>query len=124
MNQLVATDSTNHGSAFYMITGTEDFEYYLDILVDNGTLDDDTKQSLIDSVDGYRLRFMMAGMKKELATENDTEAICLFSEDAGGALCAGLRYTGSSIVQWSEWYTSGSFNIALNGSNEPSGGVD
>ena len=31
--ELIATDSTNHGSAFYMITGTPDFNYALDVMV-------------------------------------------------------------------------------------------
>lgn len=78
-NLILATDTVNHGSAFYMLTGTEDYEYYLDILVDNGTIDEDSRDTLASSNDGYRLRFMMVGMKKTLATENDTEAICLFS---------------------------------------------
>ena len=34
---LVATDNTNHGSAFYMLTGTNDFEYILDTMIANNT---------------------------------------------------------------------------------------
>ena len=34
-NLLVATDDTNHGSALYMLTGTDDYEYVLDIMVSN-----------------------------------------------------------------------------------------
>ena len=34
-NLLVATDSTNYGNAYYMLTGTDDFEYILDIMVAN-----------------------------------------------------------------------------------------
>ena len=34
-NELVATDNTNYGKAYYMLTGTDDFEYILDIMVAN-----------------------------------------------------------------------------------------
>ena len=34
-NLLVASDGVNHGQAYYMITGTSDFEYLLDNMVIN-----------------------------------------------------------------------------------------
>ena len=34
-NLLLATDDTNHGSAYYMLTGTEDYEWMLDSMVKN-----------------------------------------------------------------------------------------
>ena len=67
---------------------------------------------------------MMVGMKTPLDTKDDTEAICLFSSSANGALCAGITYNGSSIVAWSNWYTAGSFTLATNSNALPSGGVD
>ena len=67
---------------------------------------------------------MMVGMKTALDTDGDTEAICLYSETAGGALCGGLTYNGSSIVVFSEWVPNGTFTIAVNGSSQMNGGVD
>ena len=112
-NLLVATDNSNHGSAFYMLTGTNDFEYILDTMIANNTeiceknsgesdipcepvsFNDAKKQEYLQKYDGYRLRFMMVGMKKPLVKQNDTEAICLYSETAGGALCAGIIFDGT-----------------------------
>jgi hypothetical protein len=37
-NLLVETDNINHGSAFYMLTGTTDFEYVLDTMIENNTI--------------------------------------------------------------------------------------
>ena len=111
-NLLLATDNTNHGSAFYMLTGTDDFEYLLDSMVSKEQITADEAKSILSAQDGYRLRFMMVGMKKLLDTENDTEAICLHSVKAGGALCAGLRYNGSSIVTYGSWIPGGAFAIA------------
>ena len=74
--------------------------------------------------DGYRLRYMMVGMKKALDTTNDTEAICMYSETAGGALCAGIRYNGSAIIPWAEWVNAGAFQVCANSSIKLTGGVD
>ena len=109
LTPLIASDDTNHGDAFYMLTGTSDFEYVLDLMITKGQIDQDTADSYLTSHDGYRLRFMMVGMKTALDTSDDTEALCLYYQVAGGALCAGLRYNGSSIVSYAEWFKAGIF---------------
>ena len=68
---------------------------------------------------------MMVGMKTALDASDDTEAICLYYQTAGGALCAGLRYNGSSIVSYGEWIKSGIFQVALSANSKLNGtGVD
>lgn len=61
-----------------MLTGTSDFAYLLDLMVLKGQIDEDTASSYMSTHDGYRLRFMMVGMKTALTTKDDTEAICLY----------------------------------------------
>ena len=124
LNELIATDGTNHGSAYYMLTGTDDFEYVLDIMAADSLITDDDIDTYLSKDDGYRLRFMMVGMKTALDTSGDIEAICFASTRAGGVLCAGLRYNGSSIVTWSEWFTNGAFASAITSEAEPYGGVE
>lgn len=108
-NLLLNEDGTNHGDAFYMLTGTNDFEYTLDLMVINGQIDQETADTFLTTQDGYRLRFMMVGMKTALDTDGDTEAICLFNAAAEGVMCAGLQYNGSSIVSYGEWIGTGIF---------------
>lgn len=124
LNELLATDGTNHGSAYYMLTGTDDFEYVLDIMKADSLITNDDIDSYLSGEDGYRLRFMMVGMKTALDTSGDLEAICLASTRADGVLCAGMRYNGSSIVTWSEWYTNGAFTSAVSSEDEPYGGEE
>ena len=95
---LLETDDTNHGSAFYMLSGTSDFEYVLDIMQDNDLIDEDTASAYLTTNDGYRLRLMMIGMKQPLDSTDDIEAICL-DASTRGTLCAGLRYNGSSLMR-------------------------
>ena len=123
-NLLVDTDNTNYGKAYYMLTGTDDFEYILDIMVANQQITSATRDTYLSNYDGYRLRYMMVGMKKPLDTTNDTEAICLYSEEAGGALCAGVRYNGSAMIPWAEWVNAGAFIVCVNSSIQLTGGVD
>ena len=35
-NLIVNEDGANHGDAFYMLTGTGDFDYLLDLMVTKG----------------------------------------------------------------------------------------
>ena len=109
-NLLLADDGT-HGNAYYMLTGTNDFEYLLDIMVDSETISKDQKDDYLSSLDGYRLTYKMAGMKAAMEI-GDTEAICLFSVTAGGVLCAGLIHdvVSDELRPWSEWYSTGAFN--------------
>ena len=37
--RIVESDDTNHGDAFYMLTGTSDFDYLLDLMVTKGQID-------------------------------------------------------------------------------------
>ena len=68
---------------------------------------------------------MMVGMKTALDASDDTEAICLEFTAAGGALCAGLRYNGSSIVSFAEWIRTGLFTVSVNsGTKLNDSGVD
>ena len=41
MPQLATTDSTNYGDAYYILTGTSNFGYILDDMVDEGLIIDD-----------------------------------------------------------------------------------
>ena len=108
-NLLLAEDST-HGNAYYMLTGTSDFEYLLDIMVESEMIDSDDKSDYMSTLDGYRLTYKMAGMKTPLEI-GDTEAICLLSVTAGGVLCAGLIHdvVTDEPRPWSEWYSTGAF---------------
>ena len=67
---------------------------------------------------------MMVGMKIALDTEDDTEAICLYNQVADGAMCAGLRYNGSSIVSFAEWYSAGIFTVSATSVIQLTSGVD
>ena len=75
---LLASDNATHGDAFYMLTGTSDFDYILDLMVTKGQITQDTADSYLTTHDGYRLSYMMVGMKTALDAEDDTEAICLY----------------------------------------------
>ena len=116
--RIVASDDTNHGDAFYMLTGTSDFDYILDLMVTKGQITQDTADAYLTTHDGYRLRYMMVGMKTALDATDDTEAICLYYQTAGGVMCAGLRYNGSSIVSYGEWVKNGIFNVALSANSK------
>ena len=89
-NLLVQSNNVNHGSAYYMLTGTDDYEYLLDTMVKKQQIKSTDVSTYLNKSDGYRLRYIMVGMKTALVTKNDTEAICLYSPKADGALCAGL----------------------------------
>ena len=67
-NLLVNSDAYGqHGTAFYMLTGTDDFDWVLSNMVSNQQITEDQKKTYLTSADGYRLRIMMVGMKKALA---------------------------------------------------------
>ena len=70
---------------------------------------------MLTSQDGYRIRYMMAGMHTTHDTVNDTEAICLSSVNAGGAMCAGITVTAISpltYAPWAEWHTTGNMAVS------------
>ena len=75
-------------------------------------------------MDGYRIRLMMVGQKTVLDTTNDTEAICLVSPTAGGALCAGVRYNGTTESQWAEWIPNNYWEASKDAAIQLSGGID
>ena len=118
-NLLMASDGANYGDAFYMITGSEDFNYTIDQMIDAGLLADEDKTVLLQTRDGYRLRFFMVGMYHDLATSGDIEQICLVSEAANSAVCGGLKNNGSSVVRHAQWIDRGIFMVAVNSSAEP-----
>ena len=122
-NLLIATDDINHGSAFYALSGTNDFSYILDIMVNNGQLDEDTASEYIQTLDGYRLRFMMVGMKAALDTDDDIEAICLDTL-VNGVLCAGVRNNDGALIRWAEFYQNSTFEIRADGNYQVTNGVD
>ena len=110
---MIPTDDTNHGSAFVLLTGTQDWSYTVDTLITGGFLEDEDKSDLMITRDGYRLRYMMVGMKAPLENADDTEAICLYSETAGGALCGGIRQSGTQLVEFGLWVPAGSFILSV-----------
>ncbi len=67
---------------------------------------------------------MMVGMKKPLNITNDTEAICLKTDVGNGALCAGVKYNGTSIVPYAEWIPSGAFAVAAASNKAPTSTTD
>ena len=123
-NQIIDTDSTNHGTAFYMLTGNRDFNYLIDMMISDGLVTEDDRSDLLTTKDGYRLRLMMVGMYKALDTTNDSERICLVYDEASVAICAGLKNDGTSIVPYATYYPSGAFKIASSSNTEPASGVD
>ena len=129
-NLLVAANTGVHGAAYYMLTGTNDFEYLTDDLVTKGFMSDDDQDTLLSTLDGYRLKLTMVGMEFALDAADttnedyDTEAICLYSDTAKGALCGGIQYNGSSIVAFGAWINQGPFTNAVAGATELLGLVD
>ncbi len=123
-NLLLATDSVNHGSAYYMLTGTEDIGWMFDQLKKNQFITEEQRKDYSGERDGYRLRYMMTGMKKPLNIKNDTEAICLLSEVANGALCAGVMWNGTALQSYAEWVPAGAFVIAAGGGKPIVGAKD
>merc|ERR1712061_447040 len=108
MPQLIAA-TVDHGEARYMLTGTNDFAYILDEMIDDELLEESSetlidKTDMLQTYDGYKLKFTMFGMVDAVNdTEDDTCAICLASQIGGGAMCAGLYYDGSSVKSWARW---------------------
>ena len=94
-NLLIAAEASQHGAAYYMLTGTSDFEYVLDIMVEAEMITTDEKKTYQTTLDGYRLSYKMAGMTSTLDA-GDTEAICLYSATACGALCGGIHHDTDS----------------------------
>ena len=92
-----------------MLTGTEDFAYVLDQMIEDKLLvkESDTaidKTDMLRDYDGYKLKFSMFDMQKAVDdAEDDTCAICLASKIGGGATCAGIYYDGSSVKTWARW---------------------
>lgn len=101
-----------HGTAYYMLTGTDDFEYVLDNMVSKKQITSAQKTTYMTSGDGYRLRFMMVDMKKALARKGDIEAICLFSDKMQGALCGGIQHNGTVAEPYASWVPGGAFKVA------------
>ena len=124
-NLLIESDYANHGSAFYMLTGTSDFGYLLDIMYEAQMITEDERDTYHSSLDGYRLSYKMAGMYATLDA-GDVEAICLYSITAGGCLCAGLTHNTETgdIEPWSEWVSTGAFSISASSAVALVGGVD
>ena len=75
--------------------------------------------SLFSSSDGYRLRFMMVRMFYPMTSSGDTDAICLYSDYIGGALCGGIKHNGTSAKAYGSWVPGGAFKVAAE-----SGGID
>ncbi len=65
-NLLLASDNVNHGSAYYMLTGTEDVGWMFEQLKKNQFITEAQRKDYSTKRDGYRLRYMMTGMKKPL----------------------------------------------------------
>lgn len=84
MPQLIAA-TVNHGEARYMLTGTEDFSYVLDRMIDDNLIVHSSttatsKDDMLQIYDGYKLKFTMLGMIAAVNdTTDDTNAICLAS---------------------------------------------
>jgi len=80
---LAAT--VDHGEARYFLTGTNDFAYILDEMIEDELLveSSDTeldKSDMLSTYDGYKLKFSMFGMVAAVNDfEDDTCAICLAS---------------------------------------------
>ena len=124
-NLLIAAEASQHGAAYYMLTGTSDFEYVLDIMIEAEMITTDEKETYQTTLDGYRLSYKMAGMTSTLDA-GDTEAICLYSATAGGALCGGIIHdTDSGLAEaWGTWISAGAFSIAASSEVVLTGDVD
>jgi len=133
MPLLIAANSGVHGEARYMLTGTHDFSYVLDQMIEDrlivksstatGVVD---KADMLRLYDGYQLKFSMFGMQLAVndATD-DTNAICLASQDGGGAHCAGIYYDGSSVKSWARWVNWTNFYLAaVDGTPSDPEGID
>ena len=132
MPVLIAA-TADHGEARYMLTGTNDFSYILDQMVDDGLIEASSstttpdKGDLLSSYDGYRLKFTMIDMQDAITGANDdTMAICLSSKSGQGATCAGISYNGSSVNKWARWINWEIFYLAaVDGTfSEPEGQDD
>ena len=112
-NLLINSDGYGqHGTAYYMLTGADDFEFVLDNMVSKKQITDDQKSTYLTKADGYRIRFMMVGMKKALSQNGDIEAICLYSGQMNGALCAGIQHNGTVAAPYAAWIPGGAFVVA------------
>ena len=109
MPLLIDAVTNTHGEARYMLTGTNDFSYLLDIMIEDDLLvessdTDNDKSDMLSTYDGYRLKFTMLNMYREANDkDDDTCAICLEASDAKGATCAGIYYDGSAVQTWARW---------------------
>ena len=119
MPLLVAKDGGGvHGEARYFLTGTDDFSYILDEMVEDelivaSSATQNDKADMLTLYDGYRLKFSMLDMVQAVNdNENDTCAICLASQAGKGATCAGLYYDGSSVKTWARWIDWEIFYVA------------
>merc|ERR1719232_2526521 len=118
MPVLIAATS-DHGEARYMLTGTDDFSYILDQMVDDELIEASSatttpdKSDLLSSYDGYRLKFTMLSMTDAVdGNQDDTCAICLSSKSGQGATCAGIYFDGSSVKKWARWINWEIFYLA------------
>ena len=118
MPQLMAAVGGSHGEARYMLTGTDNFSYILDQMVTDSLIESSSdtaldKADMLSAYDGYRLKFSLFNMEFAVNdTQDDTCAICLSSENGGGATCAGIYYNGSSVNKWARWINWEIFYLA------------
>jgi len=114
-----------------MLTGTHDFSYVLDQMIEDSLLvQSSTTTGVLDKADmlrlydGYQLKFSMFNMVLAVDATDETNAICLASQDGGGAHCAGVYHDGSSVKSWARWVPWTNFFLAaLSGSgfSDPEG---
>ena len=126
MPQIAAATATV-GDVYYILTGTNNFEYILNDMVDGGLIINDgttdEKTPLLQEYDGYRLKFyMLNNPSPNLTATDDVNAVCFFSEtEAEGAICAGAKYNGSAMEAWAYWVEKSAFSAVVQNSLEITG---
>ena len=109
---LLMQQNGAHGSAYYMLTGTDDYNFLLDTMEKKKQVDSTGAASLLASSDGYRLRLMMVKMFVPMAANGDIQAICLYSPTMNGALCGGIQHDGTNAKPYGSWVKGGAFVAA------------
>ena len=93
-----------------MLTGTNNFAQILDDMIDDGLILSTEKTTYQGLYDGYKLKFTILNNPITLETTTDDSCgICFYSEENGGATCAGASYNGSAVVSWARWVESSIF---------------
>ena len=121
----LATKSTTQMGVTVQLGGINNWIAYLDDKVTSNDLDEDDRTELLARFDGYQMKWSFDTTTVLKTAEGALDAACVSSPYANGGYCAGITWTGTSVLTpklWANWVHQYQFNAFV--SNKPLGGEE